>query len=356
MQICLEARPFLPIDLPMVRRLIPSGVSLDPITNLTRGANTMEGAVWGAVPLAYLGTPTFVIRADEIGYVAQFRHKAGDPHAHIVFIAPDLDQRHSESAWLHLLDAMVVAAGRRGAHTLNAEVEESSAAFEVLQQAGFATFARQEIWQRGPTSLLQSEPGLVRPSTDHDTIGIQALYASVVPRLVMQADALPDGKHGGLVFEHQGRIVGYFAVYTGKYGIYVQPFLNADSCADRIDTILAAMLDQLPRADRINVYLCVRRYQMWLREALNVLGFEPCISQAVMVKRTTCLIEHPVFKPAYILDGRVQLHGDGFRRIAKASHTDHWSQFDTTIEGVLDGISDNGRSGKTQGGSPRLSG
>ena len=49
-----EARPFLPIDLPLVRRLTPYGVSFDSETSLTRGVHIIEGAVWAAVPLTEL--------------------------------------------------------------------------------------------------------------------------------------------------------------------------------------------------------------------------------------------------------------------------------------------------------------
>src|SRR5215475_3640340 len=87
MRSLLEVRPFLPIDLPLIRRLAPLGVSFDSMTSLTRGMHTLGDAVWSAVPLADLGTPTFVMRQDDRAYVAQFRHKSGGQHAHLTFIA-----------------------------------------------------------------------------------------------------------------------------------------------------------------------------------------------------------------------------------------------------------------------------
>ncbi len=118
-----EARSLLPTDLRLVRRLASRGVSFDSVTSLTRGTHTLEGAMWNAVPLTDLGTPTFVLRNGDEPYVAQFRHKNGEQHAHITFIAPDTEPA-SEMAWLQLLDAMTAAAGRRGATTLKAEVGE----------------------------------------------------------------------------------------------------------------------------------------------------------------------------------------------------------------------------------------
>src|SRR5215468_12122225 len=184
MSLFAEARPFLPIDLPLVRRLTLHGLSLDSATSLTRGVHILEGAVWGSVPLTDLGTSTFVLRSIDKRYdknfVAQFRHKAGAQHAHIVFIAPDLEYHIDRLAWLQLLDTMVAAAGRRGALTLNAEVDENSAAFEVLREAGYAVYARQSIWRHAPDSI-PADRDLLRPETDQDAIAISALVAHVVP-------------------------------------------------------------------------------------------------------------------------------------------------------------------------------
>jgi hypothetical protein len=301
-----DARPFLPIDLPLVHRLSPLGVSLDSATTLTRGVHTIEGAVWGSVPLADLGTPTFVVRVGKTDAVAQFRHKAGDQHAHIVFIAPDVEKCKDDSAWLHLLDAMIVAAGKRGATTLNAEVDENSAAFVVLRQAGFAVYARQEIWKRDPAPVAVGADAILRPETERDAFGIQALYASIMPRLVLQADAPPETGRGGFVYEQDDQLVAYVSVQEGKCGIYVQPFIHPEAY-DQSQPIVTAALSRLPRADRLPVYFCVRRYQDWLRGSLSTLGFEAWASQAVMVKHTANRIEQSVFKPVHSFDGVVRI-------------------------------------------------
>ncbi len=296
-----EARPFLPIDLPLIHRLTPHGVSFDSATSLTRGIHTIEGAFWGSVPLADLGTPTFVLRNSNQAYVAQFRHKAGDQHAHIVFIAPDLDKCEGDSAWLHLLDAMVAAAGRRGAVTLNAEVSETGAAFIVLRQAGFGVYARQEIWKRQPAAVSPLANNLLRTETEQDALGINGLYANVVPRLVLQADS-PETGHGGLVYERDGRFLAYLSVQEGKCGIYIQSVVHPDAY-DQAQLIIASALSRIPRADRLPVYFCMRRYQDWLRGSLSALGFDAWASQALMVRHTACRIEQAVFKPAHALEG-----------------------------------------------------
>jgi hypothetical protein len=300
-----EVRSFLPIDLPLIHRLTPLGRSFDSATLLTRGVNTLEGAVWGVVPIADLGLPTFVLRDGDEGYVGQFRHKTGDHHAHIVFITPDVDQAVSvdETAWNRLLQAMVMAAGRRGALTLNAELNEESHAFERLRQMGFATYARQEIWVRPPSAAPMAGPErkLLRPTHELDAIGLNSLYWRVVPHLVRQAEPPPDAKHG-YVFSLAGEVQGYFGLQEGKYGLYVQAMLNPTACAHRIDELLVALLNLLPKADRLPIYFCVRRDQEWMQPALAEWGFAPQLNQAVMVKHTTRRIEDCAYRPIYSLE------------------------------------------------------
>jgi hypothetical protein len=346
-----EVRPFVPLDVPLLHRLHASGVTLDSAARLTRGINALEGAMLHAVPLADLGMPTYVAKLRETAYVAQYRHKNNDQHAHIVFIAPEVDSDDGPEAWLQLISAMVSSAAKRGAFTLNAEVDDGSLACEVLHRAGFATYARQAIWRRSPAPITEGNAALWRPAVESDAISIAALYASIVPRLVMQADAPPDlSKHAGVVYERQGRIAAYITIQEGKHGVYLQPYLHPECSGNETDALLAGVLAGLPRADKVPVYLCVRRYQAWLHNALDAQRFEVWTNEAVMVKHTTARIEHPAFKPAYTLD-RVaaaypgQRVGSGFKR------------FEVYRESIaFDGISHHGRSGKTEGGSPSLSG
>jgi len=343
-----EVRPFLPIDMPLMHRLLPYGVTLDSAARLTRGINALEGAMLGTVPLADLGTPTFVVKHNEIAYVAQFRHKGGDQHAHIVFIAPELDSDDGVDAWLHLVSAMVASAAKRGALTLNAEVEDGSVACEVLHRAGFATYARQTIWRRQPVPVVNAESDLWRPAQESDVLSITALYASIVPRLVMQAevppDVKPDGKHIGLVHVCNDKIMAYLSIQEGKNGIYLQPYLHPQLGTDRAEALLASALASLPRADKAYVYIGVRRYQAWLHGALEALHFEICSNEAVMVKHTTARIEHPAFNTAYGFDQAAAMVYPG-RRVGAG-----FKRIDNYRESVrFNGISHNGRSGETEG-------
>jgi hypothetical protein len=289
----IEVRPFLPLDLPLVHRLSPMSVSLDSLTALTQGNHMVENAVWSSLPLADLGTPTYILRLGESGYVAQFRHKAGEQHAHIVFIAPSLMPEDDSAPWLRLIEALIAAAGKRGAITLNAEVAETEPSFEILRQAGFAVYARQTIWRRAPQPLRARLMPLWRPAVEQDAIALHSLYLENVPRLLRQAIAPPEPRNA-LVFERNGRLAAYLAVHEGKCGIYLDLIMNPDDCQPRAVDLLADALSRLPRAERLPVYVHLYRHQDWLSSALERLNFAPLGTQALMVRHTARRCEQAV--------------------------------------------------------------
>lgn len=306
MLLSLEARPFMPYDLPLVRRLAAQGVSFDSEMTLTHGAlSSLSSTLLSALFFSEGSSPIFILREGEAEYAAGFRHKSGEQHARIGFIAPGLDQPFGEEAWSALIDAMVWAAGKRGAHTLNAEVDELSPAFAVLRRCGFALYARQDLWLRPPAPLPDADAALLRPANEEDAFAVNTLYANVVPRMVLQADAPPAPGHG-LVYEERGRVVAFVSVTEGRNGIYLQPFLHPEM-DHHAGALHAAALARLPRAERLPVYICVRRYQDWLRVPLLDMGFEPYMSQAVMVKHTVARVEHPALSTAPSLAGAVRI-------------------------------------------------
>jgi hypothetical protein len=315
-------RTFTPIDLPLIHRLVPQGVSLDSATALTQGIHVVEGAVMGTFPLADLGMPTFVLREGESGYIAQFRHKNGDPHAHIVFIAPSLKRHGSDLAWLRLLNAMVAAAGRRSAHTLRGEVAETGDEFALLREAGFATYTRQEIWRRDPGPLPARDKdtaNVLRTGSDLDAFALAGLHVAVVPRMVRQAEAAPDAKQG-LLYEHKGRLGAHVTLQEGKYGIYLQGLFRPDLSDAEMQRILAAALANAPRAEKLPVYVRVPRYQEHLERPLAALGFNPGPAQAVMVRHTTRRVEDYALKPIHALDSIVVASGPPVKECSAPFH------------------------------------
>jgi hypothetical protein len=192
---------------------------------------------------------------------------------------------------------MATEAGKRGAHILTAEVDESSRLFQTMRTAGFAVYARQETWRRVPgQGPISDEIAPLHEETDTDAMDIQLLYANIVPRLV-QHIAVPSSESAGLVYRQGDRILGYVAVTEGKYGIYLVPFLHPDILFQEVSAILAGAVARCSRADKVPVYVCMRRYQDWLEETLNGLSFERCAEQAVMVRHIAAGIRQAAFAP-----------------------------------------------------------
>lgn len=290
-----DARALKLVDLPVLKRLLDSGVTLDSEQAFTRADDRPD--LLASVLLPARGLYTLVARAEKQIAFGQFRLKGDDTHARITYITPDLAQDADDTALLHLLDAMAAEAGRRGAHMLTAEVDEYLQLFDTLRVSGFATYARQEIWQRMPEPLpcLRVDTVELTPETDADAHGIQLLYSNIVPRLV-QPIALPPCHSEGLVYRKNERVEGYVAVSEGKSGIYLTPYLHPDVFSEAPAIIMAAMF-HANHAERLPVYVCVRRYQDWLEDTLVDLGFEPWTRQAVMVRHIAAGVRSAAFAP-----------------------------------------------------------
>ncbi len=311
-----EARTFQLSDLPLVHRLQSRGISLDSETYLARGLHTISDAALSRLPLTDLGTPTVVARYGNARVFGQFRHPPGDSHAHIVFIAPALTNGTSdtlEGAWFHLLDALAVAAARSGAQTIQAEVADNSVVFETLRQAGYASYAQQDIWRRDPQPPPAYNRAVVpHRATEQDMPAIRYLHARAVPRLAQQADPAPPPD--GLVTYQDGQACSYLAISEGNRGIYLRPYLHpqTSACAqtgNRAQDVLSAALNVLSHTARVPVYCCVRQYQSWLGSALQDLGFSPWARQTVMVKHTAAHVKHPAFAPLPAVKGGITIPG-----------------------------------------------
>lgn len=305
-----EARAFTIGDLPLIQRLKARGISMDSASYLSRGLHTLSDATLSRLPLGHFGTPTVVVRYAGERAFGQLRHEPGSPDAHIVFVAPALPEEYTpgqESVWLLLLDTLLQTAGARGAHNLHAEVDENSAVFEALRRAGFASYARQDIWRRDPRPLPQPRPAVIlHPATASDAAAIRFLHAQTVPRLAHKADPVPDTQ--GLVYMTGSEIRAYLAVSAGARGIYVKPYLLLEDTVTA-GQIFAALLWTLERAERLPVYCCVRQYQGWLSGVLADLGFAPWARQTVLVRHTSARIEHPAFAPLPSVQGSMHLPG-----------------------------------------------
>lgn len=294
-----ETRAVKLVDLPLVKRLSDSGVVLDCELCFTQnaGATGQSGSILTLL-LPYRGVHTLITRAGKQQVVGQFRLKLDGHCAHIAYVAPAPEDDGDDTAWLHILDAMAVEAGKRGAHLLAAEVDEHLPLFKTMRTASYSIYARQEIWQYlpGAAPLPETEVDLAE-ATDSDLMEIQVLYSNIVPRLVQQIPDLPGDSHG-LVYRHNDRLEGYIAVAEGKSGVYLMPHLHPDVFSDA-PAIIAGVIQRINRADKLPVYVRVRRYQDWLDDALLELGFECRARQAVMVKHIAAGVRTTTFVPLH---------------------------------------------------------
>lgn len=291
-----DTRPITLVDIPLVKRLSDKGIILDTELGLTGYALAPNTTLLSSIFLPQRGLHTFVARSDKQTVVGQFRLKADDPNAHIVYVAPCLEDDAENTVWLHILDAMARESGRHGAHSLIAEVEEQSSLFTTLRAAGFAVYARQEIWRRERGEyILEADSVELTPETNTDAPGMYALLAAVVPGMLQQIAGPPNDLQR-LVYRQDDRIMGFIAVSEGRHGVYLIPYLHPDM-SRAAPAVLQAAVAYTSRATKVPVYVCIRRYQDWLQSALTTLQFESWLHQAVMVKHITAGVRHAEFEP-----------------------------------------------------------
>jgi len=288
-----DTRTMTLVDLPLVRRLTGSGTVLDSEMGLTGDARGPHSLLLSSL-LFPRGLYTLVARSEQQPVVGQFRYRPDDLMAHIVYLAPALDESTEDTVWLHILDAMAREAGKHGAHALVAEVETSSTLFETLRTARFATYARQTIWQHEPLQLNAADIHVsLESETSSDQLGITALINNIVPTM-LQPIATPHSDMAGMVYRKNGRVEAYVGVSEGTQGVYILPYLHPDVMSEAAD-IIAVAIAQTQRTRKVPVYVCVRSYQGWLNDVMYALNFEEWIEQAVMVKQIAVGIRYPEF-------------------------------------------------------------
>ncbi|MCP5098032.1 MAG: hypothetical protein GY943_20990 [Chloroflexi bacterium] len=299
-------RPFNLRDLPLVHRLSENGVALHTESALTKNLHPVRGALFSLVGGDF---PTYVWKAKEhnqAGFIQLFLEEASH-HGHILYLSSSATQSSepvqsngegretavspssispNESAgWLSLIDQAVIEAGRRGMHSLVAEVSETGHALPMLRQAGFVVYTRQDIWVLDNVDIKENGK-ILNPRQSKDDWEIQLLYANTVPRLVKIVEPTPplyDSE--GWVLRDQNEVAAFVHIHKGTAATWMRLYIhpNAES---QIDDILYSALQVRPPSPTHPIYCCVRRYQSWVQNALVRHGFTLWGSQAVMVKHT----------------------------------------------------------------------
>ena len=280
-------------DLPVMLRLKQNAIVLDSELGLIEDARGQNSALLSSIVFPR-GLHSLLGHIDGQDVVGQFRHRQGDANAHLVYLAPTLEDGEDDTIWLHMLDAMAEQAGKNGAHTLVGEIELSHRLFETMRRAGYAVYSRQVIWQRDPLGSGFLAPDVaIAAETDGDELGISALLGCTIPR-ILQPVMEPSAEMAGLVFRKEGRVEAYLAYSEGRHGVYLMPYVHPEVLSEAADIVAAALM-KIERCRKLPVYICVRGYQGWLENAMRDLGFSPWLEQAVMVKHLTAGIRQASF-------------------------------------------------------------
>lgn len=310
-------RPFHLRDLPLVHRLSKRGISLHTESSLIHHLRPVRGALFGL--FAGGESPTLVWRSEESDAAGFIQLSVADEgqRGHLLFLGSTAvshkDNGDSSSleldanAWLPLLDQAVVELGRRGVHSLVAEVSETGPVLPMLRRAGFAVYTRQDIWSLSHDALqapARETADMLQPRHSSDDWDIQLLYANLVPRLVQLVEPAPPLKRGDIwVLREDGELTAYVHIVEGKVATWLRLFVhpNVDTQAEQI--VAAALQLQPPRPSH-PVFCNVPRYQSWLQAALQGAGFTLWSSQAVMVKHTVQHLKRPLPELAAVLDSQ----------------------------------------------------
>jgi hypothetical protein len=297
-------RPLRWHHLLLTKRLARQSICLDTQTRLTLGEINLARALLASLPVEVSGRPTYILHNGHGIGIGQIRHRSGDLHARITYLAPTPSD-DDFALWLALLDGLVYVAGARGAADVVAEVDDNSPALEALRADGFVLYTRQNIWQREASPLARPcTPG--RLAARRDAFEIATLYDSIVPGLIQQVESSPAEADACyvLVGDQPGE-QGFVAAWRGARGVLIDVYMHPGA-ANRAPEVIGGALARLP-AHRVPVYCRTRPYQVGLGEALETHGFEWLCQQALMVRHTAARIGKHVFKPLPSFNGGARL-------------------------------------------------
>lgn len=311
-------KPFNLRDLALVRRLSEHVVSLHTESALTNNLNPLRGALFSLVGGEF---PTFVWKVekgDAAGFI-QLALEEDARRARVLFVGSVEDTAVSphndvpyinESVWLPLLDQAVAEIGRRGIHSLVAEVSETGAELSVLRRAGFAVYTRQDVFRlelgaAAETAVTNNShtPMELHPRRPVDDWDIQLLYGNLVPRLVQLVEPVPPLHQGeGWLLREKDELAAFAHIRAGSAATWMRLFIHPNA-ATQADDIITASVRVAARKANQPVYCCVRRYQSWLEGPMERAGFELWGSQAVMVKHTVHHTTKPLPELSTVIDG-----------------------------------------------------
>jgi hypothetical protein len=277
------------LDLPLIARYRNDALTLDSTLALTRGhplgaagffeyinpARNLYAAIWNEETNSLLGGIT---------------HSRDETFAKLLYLAPASNLSHA--ALPALVEHLVEQAGVWGALHVIAEIDETSDIFPALRQVGFSVYAWQRMWDIRELNGASDAPKGWTRARSVNRPDLQNLYHQIVPHLMHPVEPLPKKLRGLICY---GDVRCYVNMASGAGGIVMTPLIHPEA-AD-VETKLVSLLNCIPDRRGRPVYLCVRSYQAWLEPALEDLGAQAGLRQAVMVKHLARLIKEPQTSP-----------------------------------------------------------
>ncbi len=320
-------------ELVAVQSLQARGVQLDLERAVLWHHTPMQAALAAHVPLSAIGAETIVLAerpslqdfqsasqpARALGF-AQLRARRGRPEADVVFLAPALDS-HSDavSIWYRLLAECAKEIGERGGQRLFAQVPGGNGAEEVFRQAGFTTYAHDEVYRLDdlPPDLTRSQ--VLRHQRARDGWNLLRLYAEFAPRSVQIAEGMlsPQGQGGklgdwwdqssgaGYILEVDGEIAGAVRVRRGAAASWLRFWLHPQA-ADHSETLILGALSLLRAVPHRPIYCNVRDYESGVRSALDLFGFRSVQTRSLLIKHMTVRVREPLGKFIPALEKRAE--------------------------------------------------
>lgn len=309
-------------DLTAIHQLQSRGMQLDLERAVLWPHTPMQAALAAHLPFNHTGAATIVLhspyqRRRALGFL-QARERRGRPEADISFIAPALDaSEDAVSIWYRLLAECARRVGEEGGQRLFAQVANANGIEEVFRQAGFSTYAREDIYRLNvwPSNLKKSDA--LRHQRRRDGWTLLRLYAQLTPRPVQIAEGMLSangvaGKMGdwwdqsrgaGYILEVDGELFGAVRVQRGRAAYWLHFWLHPQA-EEYGELLVRGALDLLWAAPHRPIYCNARDYESGLRAPLEAARFLFLHTRNLLVKHTTVRAKEPAIKLVPALEKR----------------------------------------------------
>jgi hypothetical protein len=310
-------------DLLAVQQLQRRGVQLDLERAVLWPHTPLHAALVPRLPFSMVSAETIVLYSGNsrhsraVGFI-QARERRGRPEGDIVFIAPSLDaDDDAVSIWYRLLAECAQQIGARGGQRLFAQVSSGNGVEEVFRQAGFSSYAREDIYRLTDWPKNLAKDNSLRHQRARDGWTLLRLYAQFTPRPVQIAEGMlsPEGQGGkmgdwwdqssgsGYILETESEVIGAVRVRRGRAAYWLRFWLHPQSL-DQGETLVHGAQSLLWAAPHRPIYCSVRDYESGLRNDLEAAGFEYLLTRSLLVKHTTVRAKEPLIKLMPALEKR----------------------------------------------------